>query len=273
MGESVSVNWFIGIALFAALAWTIGVRLGQGPAWVARCSYVVSVGLMLGWGWLIRHPSVAVNMIPVHFLSRIEGVGGVPLFMLVLGVAWARSKVPRQRHVISWAMMLGAIYFVNGGMWLLQETPSSVMGQTVSPSGTRQSQDYSCVPAACATALNLLNIPTTEAQMAELTQVRPGTGATLIRAFDGLSQRLADRAIQPVLLEPTWDQLKRMPMPALTPVQYEPGRRHMVVISRILPDGVWIMDPVEGYMYLTTSAFVEVYRDQVIVFRRLAAPR
>jgi len=268
MNVSFSVNWFVGIALFAVLAWLVGVRLGRGPVWTGRLTIGVGVALMLGWGWLIRHPATAVDWIPVSVLSRIEGVGGVPLFMLILGAAWARSRLPRQRVVIAWAMMFGAIYFVNGGMWMLQSTPAAVMGQSVEPQEIRQSQDYSCVPAACATALNLLDVRSTEMQMAELTQTRPGRGATIIRALDGLERRLADENLRPVLLEPTYAQLQHLPLPALTPLQFEPTRRHMVVISRTTERGVWIMDPMDGYQYLTYGEFRKVFRDQVIVFHR-----
>ena len=268
MGGTVSVYWFIGLAIFAAMSWGLGVHLGNGPAWRARVSLAAGVGLILGWAWLIRHPSVAVHIVPVGVLSRIEGVGGVPVFMLILGVAWARCQMPRQRHVVAWGMMLGAIYFVNGGMWLLQETPSAVMGQTVTDADFRQTQDYTCVPAACATALNLMGFPSTEAQMAELTQTRPGTGATIIRAFDGLEQRLDNTGVRPILLEPGWEELQVIKPPLLTPLQFEATRRHMVVISRVEDGGVWVMDPVEGYIFFSHPAFMDVYRNQVIAFER-----
>lgn len=268
MDGSTSVNWFIGIALVTALGWLLGVRLGRRSAWIGGLVIVSGVGLMFGWGWLIRHPATAVHVIPASVLSRIEGVGGVPIFMMILGAAWSRARVNRQRIVIGWAMMFGAIYFVNGGMWLLQQTPTAVMGQSVKASEIRQSVDYSCVPAACATALNLVGVSSTEMQMASLTQTRPGTGATIIRALDGLERRLEGTGIRPVLLEPTLAELPGVPLPALTPLQFESARRHMVVISRVTDAGVWVMDPVDGYHYLDTQRFAEVYRDQVIVFVR-----
>lgn len=273
MDGSASVNWFVGIALVTALAWLVGVRLGQRSAWTAAWVITLGVALMIGWGWLIRHPATAVHVVPVSLLSRIEGVGGVPMFMLILGAAWSRSAVTRQRVVIAWAMMFGAIYFVNGGRWLLQETPSAVMGQSVKPGDIRQSQDYSCVPAACATALNLLGVPSTEMQMAELTQTRPGSGATIIRALDGLERRLRGGDLRPVLLEPTVAELKSLPLPVLTPLQFEVARRHMVVVSRVTDQGVWVMDPMDGYQFYSHHEFAEIYRDQVIAFHRPATGR
>ncbi|MBB6431325.1 cysteine peptidase family C39 domain-containing protein [Algisphaera agarilytica] len=267
MSGTESVIWFIGIALFTVFAWWGGVCLGRGHAWVGRLTIVAGIGLILAWGWLIRHPATAVSLIPVGILSRIEGVGGVPLFMMVLGAAWARCEVARQRVVIGWAMMFGAIYFVNGGMWMLQETPASVMGQTVSAHDIRQSQDYSCVPAACATALNLLEIPSTEKEMAELTQTRPGTGATMIRALDGLERRLRGGELRPILSAPRYEELSDLPMPLLTPLQFEATRQHMVVIVKVTDDGVWFMDPMDGYQYFVHEEFSRLYRNQVIEFR------
>jgi ABC-type bacteriocin/lantibiotic exporter with double-glycine peptidase domain len=142
------------------------------------------------------------------------------------------------------------------------------MGQTVEPYDIRQSQDYSCVPAACATALNLLGLPSTEMQMAELTQTRPGTGATLIRALDGLDRRLMGTGWRAVLLEPSVGELERLPLPALTPLQFEASRQHMVVVSRFAYDGVWVMDPMDGYTYFSREEFEAAYRRRVIVFER-----
>ncbi|MEO0513940.1 MAG: cysteine peptidase family C39 domain-containing protein [Planctomycetota bacterium] len=266
MSGSVSVNWFIGIALFTVLAWLVGVRLGQRSAWTARLTIGLGVALMFGWGWLIRHPATAVSVIPVWLLSWIEGVGGVPLFMMILGAGWARTELPRQRMVIAWAMMFGTIYFVNGGMWMLQNTPTAVMGQSVDPRDIRQSQDYSCVPAACATALNLLGVSSTEMQMAELTQTRPGTGATMIRALNGLEQRLRGGKLRPVLVEPSLEDIASLPLPALTPLQYEATRRHMVVISRVNRQGFWIMDPMDGLLFFTFNEIRPHFRNQVILF-------
>ncbi|MEM6458581.1 MAG: cysteine peptidase family C39 domain-containing protein [Planctomycetota bacterium] len=268
MSGDASVLWFVGTALLTAAAWAAGVWLGRGGAWRGRLTIGFGVLAVIGWGWLVRHPAAAVAVVPVGVLSRVEGVGGVPWFMLILGAAWSRAALTRQRVVIAWAMMFGAVYFVHGGRWLLQETPAAVMGQTTRPYAIRQSRDYSCVPAACATALNLLGVPSTEKQMAELTQTRPGTGATVVRALDGLSQRLRGTGVTPRLLEVEPDAIGTLPLPLLTPLQFVAGRRHMVVVTRIDRRGYWVMDPTDGLQHFDRDAFAEVFRDQVIVFTR-----
>ncbi len=260
--------WFVLAAMCTMAGWMVGRSLGRAGTARAAVGVLLAVSGMFGWAWLIRRPSVAVEVIPVGVLSRIEGVGAVPLFAAVLGVAWSRCHCSRQRVVVGWAMALGLVYFYNGGGWLLQATPTSVMGQAVQANPVLQSQDYSCVPAACATALNLVGLPSTEAQMADLTQTRAGRGATMIRALDGLGRRVAGTGVSVHLVEPTVADLAALPMPVVTPLQFEPARQHMVTLTRVTRRGVWFMDPMDGYDYLPLDEFRHVYRGQVILFKR-----
>lgn len=265
----VNTCWFLGAVLFTAVAAVAGVAAGRGSPGTARASAGAAVAWMLAWAWLVHHPDVALEFIPVEFLSRIEGFGGVPAFMFLLGVLWSRTRMSRQRVLVVWAAAFGGIYFINGGLWLLQDTPTSVMGHTYADATAGvvlQTQDYSCVPASCATALNLLGQPSTEAQLARLTDTRPGTGATVLRALRGLNTRLAGSPLRARLLALTADGVRRLELPALTPLQYERSRRHMVVILACNESGVWLMDPMTGLGQLDPEAFRTVFVGQVIVF-------
>jgi predicted double-glycine peptidase len=114
----------------------------------------------------------------------------------------------------------------------------------------------------------MLGVPTSERRMAELTHTRPSSGATLIRALDGLNHRLKHTRIAAELVEPTYAQLDVLPKPMLTPLQLEPTQQHMVVIRRTTPGGVCLIDPQEGFIAMTEDQFRAVYTGQVIVFRR-----
>ena len=266
-----ALGWFIALAALAALGFCAGHRLGRGPAYRAWTSLGISLALLGVWAWLERHPAVAVNAIPPRLLSYLEGAGGVPLFMLVVGVAWSRSRLPRQRRVTALAAVMGMIYFLQGNLWMIQTTPSSALGQAPGrdrQSVVMQSTDFTCVPAACATALNRLGLPTTEADMAELTQARPGTGATIVRAMDGLEQRLAGHRVRVELVEPDFMQLTALTMPALTTLRVGPTQRHMVVLTHVDNFRVSLIDPQDGRVALTRREFEEVYEGQVLVFRR-----
>ena len=262
-----SVTWFVVMAAVAVLALMLGRALGreQRHCWPGL---LLGVTLLGAWAYLAHHPAVAVRVIPLSVLSQVEGTAAVPAFMLIIGIIWSRSRLPRQRRVAAWAVVLGAVYFLQGGMWMLQTTPQVGFARGVHHGPVLQSQEYSCVPAACATALNMLDIYTSESEMAQLTQTRPGTGATTLRALNGLNRRLAGTAYTARIVSARPDQLATLPMPALTPLQFERSRRHMVTILRTNQWGVWIADPIDGTMCLDWEYFDRVYTRQVLVFER-----
>ena len=57
-------------------------------------------------------------------------------------------------------------------------------------------------------------------------------------------------------------------MPAVTPLQFEPTRQHMVTLTRVTPRGVWFLDPMDGYDFLPMDEFATVYRGQTLIFER-----
>ncbi len=257
--------WFFGLAWLSLVSAMGGVWLTRRSSAGGRCLMMMGVVWLVMWAWLMRDPSMGVRVVPVSVLSRVEGVGSVPAFALVLGVAWAWAHRNRQRAVIAWAGGLGVVYFVSGGLWLLQETPSSVMGQSPADGPVMQSQDYSCVAAASATALSLVGVHASEAEMADLTQVRPGTGATVVRALDGLNRKLTGTAYEAELLRLSIDELGRAPMPALTAIEIEPGRRHMITLASVGERFIKIHDPVDGTLTVDRFTFERWYRGEAIL--------
>ena len=264
--DPTTIHWFISFAALSSLAWTLGYYLGKGSAASARVTLVLGLACLVLWGWLHFHPAVAVQMIPLWVLSRIEGVGSVPFFMLLLGLAWSQARLPRQKRVISWAILFGWVFFLNGALWMLQSTPEQIFAGTVRDEMVKQSQAYSCVPAACAQALNQLGVPTSEKQMAKLTQTRPGTGSTMLRAMQGLRERLEGSPFDVEMIEVKPEDLRFMPGPMVTPLRFEPTRLHMVTIVHAGDKSIRIADPVNDVMSMTWASFSEIYSGQVLIF-------
>ena len=260
------ISWFLLVALLSWGAWLAGVRIAGRSRRAARCTLVTAGSLLVMWVWLMKRPAVAAEILPIGVLSQIEGVGSLPWFMLLLGAAWARSVRPRQKVVIGWAMLLGLMVFVNGGRWMLQSTPSAVMGAERGALTVLQSQDYTCVPASCATMLNRLGHRTTEAEMAELTRTRPGVGSTSMRAVDGVNRLLAQAGVpeRAVLLELELDEVTDGLLPVMTPVNLEPGRRHMVVITGHRRGFIEVVDPMEGTTLYERDEFRAIYGGHVV---------
>ena len=240
--------------------------LGQHSMRRAVLGLFVGFALMTIWVFLRKQPAVAVQILPASVLSYMEGIGGVPAFLFIIGVVHARSEMRRQRRLSHLAVCLGVIYFVNGGLWMLQSTPALGKAGVHGRGMVMQSEEFTCVPASCANALNRLDIPTTEAEMARLTRVRPGTGATLIRAMDGLQRKLANTKYTVELIQPPLDELRNVPTPALTPLAFERTQQHMVVIESVSDDLVIIADPSNGRMFLEYKDLKDYYTGYVLVF-------
>tara|TARA_Y100000588_G_scaffold67905_1_gene68889 strand:+ start:459 stop:1259 length:801 start_codon:yes stop_codon:yes gene_type:complete len=263
-----SVQWFIFQIVVSTAAFGLGLHVGRTT--VLRKSLWLGFGLgILVYGtWLQKTPSVAVQMVPLWVLPYIEGTAGVPGFMLVIGVFYAHSKLPQQRRLAALAVLLGVIYFFQGGLWMLQVTPTRTFAHNADGELVRQSRDYSCVAASCATALRQLGVDTSESEMAMLTQTRPGTGSTIVRALHGLQIRLSGMGVVPSMLEPSYEQVMRLEMPILTLLQLELGKQHMVTLLRIDDMGVQVADPQRGMLYLSHDELRASYVGQVITFEQ-----
>jgi hypothetical protein len=149
---------------------------------------------------------------------------------------------------------------------MLQSTPAQAFGRSRTALPVLQTQTYSCVPAACATALHELGVPASEQDLAGLTRTRPGRGATLFRAADGLDQCLAGRPWQTRILETPFDALRDLPAPILAPLRFDSDNMHMVVIEGFGSGGVRIADPLAGWTVMPLDQFAAVYAGRVIVF-------
>lgn len=265
------VAWFFIAVMLSVAGWLVGRRAGAASDRASRLAALLGLVALLTWVWLVRNPSVSVQLIPLWVLSRLEGVGSVPLFAIVLGVCWERAHLPRQRFAIGWAMALGIVYLVNGGSWLLKQTPDAAFADKL-PVGSSnivfQSQDYSCVPAACATLLHRWGHPTSEAEMVALTRTRSGSGSTTLRALEGLSARLVGTDLRPVLLQVEIEDLASLPMPLLTPLRLEASREHMVGVFRVDFDAFLIFDPMEGSYRMRPEEFERYFTGRVIVLEK-----
>jgi predicted double-glycine peptidase len=262
-----SALWFVLVAALLPAAWFGGRACGRIQDKLRRgCVIGLAFGLLIGWSVLIKHPALAVQIIPLAALARLEGIGAAPLFIFMLGAGWHLAILKRQRAVMIMGMCLGAAYFVQGGMWMMRPTPSNAFGRDIGRLVIEQTQDYSCVPAASATALRLLGLNTSEGEMAELTETRAGSGATLLRALNGLDTRLKHTGIEASLLQPDYETLLRLEPPLLTPLQYESARLHMVTIIEVRPHLVVVADPQAGVEFISRHRFEQLYRKQVIAF-------
>jgi len=265
---SSSVWWFLGIASFSLTAWWGGYRLGKRSVSWRRVAGILAILLIVFCGWMTRRPNLPLHWLPADMVSALEGVAAVPFFMLLMGIAFACSHLPRHKRLTLLAGGFGILYFLSGGMWMLQTTPSQGLAQTTGDLFIMQSDDYSCVPAASAMALNQLGIPSSEAEMAQLTQTRVGSGSTIVRAVAGLERKLTDAnsPLRPRLMRTPTANVPDYPMPALTTMAYTNTVHHMIVIEGYRNGFYTVSDPQVGRVRLWHEDFDQYYTGNLIVF-------
>ncbi len=265
---SPSAGWFLVVAAAALGCMRLGYAIARRSSARARGVVMVCVLLLMTWGWLSQCPAMATRLLPIGLLAYLEGVAPVPVYMAMVGALWGAAGSRRQRRFAALTTVLGVTYLMINGMWMLQASPREAFASRRDGVVVRQSSEYSCVAAACATALNQIGVPTTEARMVELTHTRPGTGSTLIRALHGLSNRLEETGgryrARMIAVEP--DSLAALDMPALTTMRYVPSSRHMVTILSYEPRSVVIADPDVGEIRVSPLQFERYFVGDVIVF-------
>lgn len=260
---------------FAALAMLTAISLVTGCWWARQSPYrgwvLTAFGLacLCTCTWFQRNPVSAANLIPVGSLQYLEGTAAVPFFMLILGVGWAHARKKRQRGFLGLAVTIGALFFLQSSVWMITNTPAHLFNETQADHiVVMQSQSYSCVPAASATALNMLGYESTEAQMAAYTHTRPLMGSTTIRAAEGLTRRLDGTGIAVRIIKADVAQLALQPSPMLLTVNFDQNGRfnHMIVVLETNDYGAHVSDPTDGLFFIPWSALKSAIAGPAIVF-------
>lgn len=264
-----SIIWFAALALLTAIS------LVAGCWWARHSPYrgwvLAAVGLicLCTCTWFQRNPAAATNLIPVGSLQYLEGTAAVPFFMLILGVGWSHASKLRQRGLLGVAVMIGALFFLQSSVWMITTAPAHLFNEKQTRHiVVMQSQSYSCVPAASATALNMLGYESTEAQMAAYTHTRPLMGSTTIRAAEGLTRRLDGTGITVRVIKANVDQLALLPSPMLLTVNFDQNTRynHMIVVLETNAYGAHVSDPTDGLFFMPWAALKSAIAGPAIVF-------
>lgn len=199
------------------------------------------------WDW---YPLVEPSwyLLPAMFLA---GAG--------LQLLW---RSPWKRHLL---LTASALLFARTGAaaWATLRTPE--LEGTVNDSGVcLQSASYSCGAAAATSFVYYYGVRATEKEMAELCLTRAG-GPGLIGTSDagvvrGLRRKLAGR-YDIHIARTVYDDL---PTPALVPLELWPGLGHCVMVWRVDPELVHLVDPRCGRMTLSRHVFERMWTGSAI---------
>ena len=118
-----------------------------------------------------------------------------------------------------------------------------------------QTSGYSCSAASAVMLLHQAGIPSTEKEMAELCVTRAGNssvaGTSDVGAMRGLRIKMAGRG-RPVISTPSYGQLRA---PAMVAIRIHDRLSHSVVVMKVEPDQVKVIDPLFGRGTIVRAQF------------------
>ena len=226
---------------------------------------VLAAGMLLFGKYL--SDSVWVASIVPAWMLPIWG-NWLPLLAgMLAGVCWVLSD----RSRLMKAMVLGALALLSLTIpyrAVFAERPAAQRGEWMA-GVLHQTTDATCAPAAAATALRIVGVQSTEAQMVDLS-LTTWNGTTLHGVMRGLAVKLATEPWRPVAMRLTTADLRNLKGPAILFVGlsedvppeerflrwgWRPGVAHTVVLMGARSDGRFdIGDPSTGREIWTDDA-------------------
>jgi len=261
-----SAAWFAGLIVTSLMAVVVASYIARRrPAarhFISLCVFALTLLAL----WLSHRPDLTVQFISPDVLIYLESTATLPLTALLIGLGWRTSRIRRARMLMVTGGVIVAGCFIYNSFWMIWPNAGTNLSDKTAAAPIKQSTPYSCVPAACASALGQMGIVSCESEMAELTQTVPLRGATILRAYAGLSKRLSSTDMSLHLTRPSWRDLQSLPMPALAVLQFRPDQTHMVLILSASEHQLQMFDPIDGELLFPRDAYERHATGQVIWF-------
>lgn len=261
-----------GVVVCAILAALAGDWLGRRQSRWWTAGFFLPLGLILLVG-LTRWCYSLAFVEPLHTLlagrrSFLHVAVGVAMLMATL-----RRKSPRlttRQLLTALATMVVAWFGVMPYLY-----PALVRGQLASlphrtlPGGVvKQQTSYTCGPAAAATALRLLGLPATEAELAVAAYTNPASGTNVDDLYTAILERYGDHGVAVAYQDfDTLDQLAEAGVVIVT-IKHSFMVDHYVVVTAIDAGHVTYADPIRGWRRVTREEFDQLWRGFGLVVTR-----
>ena len=252
--------------LAAAGAWTV--RKSRGWA-TAGCALFLSLIVLKA---VVGHiPAAEASLFPWDWYPVVEPWWYLLPAMFLLGaglqVVW-RSEWKRS------ALLAGAglLLIRTGAAGWATSRPPELQGTVMDSGVCLQTSGYSCGAAAATSFCYYYGVRVTEREMAEPCVTRTGgpglAGTSDAGLMRGLRRKLSNR-YDIHIARTTYDDI---PTPALAAIEVWPGVGHCILLWRVDPELVHILDPRCGRTTLSRKAFEQMWTGSVIWASRKLHP-
>lgn len=248
----------LALLMTAAGAWT----LRRSRAWAtAACAVLLSLIILKA---VVGHiPAAEPTLFPWDWYPYVEPWWYLLPAMFLLGaglqVVW-QARWKRDLLLAGAGLLLAR----TGAAGWVTTRPPELSGSVNDGGVCLQTSGYSCGAAAATSFVYYYGVRSSEREMAELCVTRTGgrglAGTSDAGLMRGLRQKLAGRySIH--IAKTTYDDI---PTPALVPLEILPGVGHCILLWRVDPELVHVVDPRYGRGTLSKSAFLRQWTGSVI---------
>jgi hypothetical protein len=257
------MNWLAVQLLGSALMIAAGVATFRR----SRPAATVLVGVMLGLILLkaaVNHiPAAEPRLFPWDWYPFVEFWWYLfpAMFIFGVGIILVRRSVWKRDVLLAGG---GFLLLYCGVAAVAAEQPKNLLGVVNEDGICLQTTGYSCAPAAAATLLHKYGVAATEDEMAALCATRGGgirtAGTSDAGTLRGLRRKLGDRGT-PVISTPSYEEI---PVPALVAIRLNPQVNHCVMVSKVEPDQVRVIDPEFGRGTILRAQFERMWQKSAI---------
>lgn len=223
----------------------------------------VMLALVLAKYVLARVPALEPQVFPWDWYPEVEPwwVLVPTLFLFGAGLFAARRSVLRRDLLLVLIGLLAGreiLVACEGG-----GDRGSLRGRVETDGVCRQTSGYSCAAAAAASFLHHYGVETSEREMARHCATRPGAGGTsMCGVMRGLRRKLPGRSVR--ITAPDYGTL---PAPALVSTRLNWLLGHCIVVERVYPDRVVVMDPLVGRCSMSRERFEASWKGDAVFVR------
>jgi hypothetical protein len=265
-----SAIWFAAQCALGAVTVLLGRCVATARPLVWKSTAAVATVLALLWPLMRWFPADALGLLGARVLMHIEVTGMIPAVLLVFTIGAAHVKRVSGRRLSALLVLVCALYFVRTGLWMVRP-PVPELGKTKLQQGVcLQSTPYTCVAASLVTLLSAHGVPTTETEMARLSQTEVYGGATDTRAVRALERRLAGHPFEIHYEVMSYDRLRQVEPPCLVSTRFGFFVSHMMPVLSATERAVVLGDPLCGRRVLTVAEFRAIWHKRGIYLRSTA---
>ena len=212
---------------------------------------------------LSRRPELEAILLPVDAYAAIQPWWGNVTGLVIMGIGIARAERSWLRVAAATAAGL-LILITSQTAYAAFSVPTKLTGRP-GPNGVcLQTTGYTCGPAAAATLLARLGVPTDEREMAGLCGTSPILGTDIYPLGRGLRAKLAGSGRNVDVVRGDWESLRKLKSPALAVVRFTAVIDHVVVILNAGEDSVQIADPLSGVRESPRAEFESRWRGYLV---------